>query len=247
MSYAKPIGDSKLLDKKPPARNEKFAKVKPVVESGMTVELAEYMRQNAIKVKKQPGELFKRVLTKVVADDIERKINPEILPDGGFAKPMDEYRGGRGAQPQEVELLLVDCRPEEDYKQCHIAGALHYPRVKVIHATNPFLPEMFSFKNKENKLIVMYDLEEEMAVELANIVFQKGIDNIAIMAGGLREFVQDYSAYLIGTCPVPIVPRDERLKRRADEVTLARSEARSSASHKPKSLSNSLARPHYRK
>lgn len=244
MSVVKPIGDSKVMEKKVPARSERFSKVKPVVESGMTVELAQYMKQNAIRVKRQPGELFKRVLTMSVANAIERKISPEVMEDGGFARPMDEYRG---ATKEEVDYLVVDCREEEDYRKCHVAGALHYPRIKINHSTNPFLPEMFAYKNKENKLIVMYDLEEESVTELANIVFQKGVDNIAIMAGGLREFVQDYSSYIIGESPVPIIPRDERLKRRADEVTIARSEARSTASHKPKSLSNSLARPQYRK
>lgn len=247
MSIAKPIGDSKLLDKKVPARNEKFAKVKPVVDSGMTTELKDYMKQNSIKLKKQPGELFGRVLASTVAAFIHHQLHPDVLEDGGFARPMDEYRGGLDPQKPEMRYLLVDCRDVEDFQHCHIQGALHYPRVKINHSTNPFLPEMFAFRNKPLHTIVMYDLREESVLELANVVFQKGVDNVAIMAGGLQEFVQEHSDLILGESPVPILPRDERLKKRADEATLARSEARSTTtSHKPKSLSNSLAKPQYR-
>ncbi|EPY29917.1 hypothetical protein STCU_04327 [Strigomonas culicis] len=206
------------------------------------------MRESSVKLKKQPGELFKRVSTRAVSECIQQQTAPQLMDDGGFAHPLDEYRGSPfDSSEKKTDFLLVDCREAEDYEKCHIKGALYYPKTRIYHGTNPFLTEMYAFKNKENKMIVLYDLEEERVAALANTIFEKGVDNIAILAGGLREFVQDYSSYIDGESPVPIVPRDARLQRRADQITQARSEARTSISHsKPKSLSNSLAKPAYR-
>lgn len=269
MSFKEPIGDRDVLQRRQKPVTQRYDRVQAVVETGLTAEVAQYIRHNEVKLKKQPGELFRRVRTSAIADYAERKAleanggDPQRLEDGGFARPMDEYGGGgagqrdntftvtdtAGASPKISDYIVLDCRSAEEYEQCHIAGALHYPKIRMNHATNPFLAEMFAFKNKEGKLIVIYDLDEAVAPQTANIIYQKGIDNVGLLAGGLREFVQEYAQWVVGEPPVPIVPRDEKLKRRADEITQARSEARSSASssHKPKSLSSSLAKPQDRK
>ncbi|KAG5494032.1 hypothetical protein JKF63_01865 [Porcisia hertigi] len=242
MSINPAIGDKDVLNRRLVV-NPKYNAVKPVVESGMTAELAQYMRDKVVKTKKQPGELFRRLSTHSIADFLDRQEPKSVLDDGGFARPMDEYGGiGNADGKPAMSFLLLDCRRVEDYESCHIKTALHYPKIKLHHSTNPFLPEMYTYKNKENMFIVLYDLEEEAVLPLANTMFQKGIDNAAIIAGGLREFAQDYAEFLTAPSPVPIIPRDLRMKRRADEVTQARTEARSSMSHKPKSLSSSLAR-----
>lgn len=150
------------------------------------------------------------------------------------------------------EMLILDVRDREDYEFCHIQGALHYPASKLGHAMNPFTAEILAFRNKENKVIVLYDLEEEVVVgrKVANIFFEKGCDNVVIISGGLREFVQSHSAYIVGESPVPIVQRaPPRVARAREELsermsastrsTLAHSTA---TSHKPKSLASSLAR-----
>ncbi|KAH9577272.1 Rhodanese-like domain [Trypanosoma melophagium] len=247
MSYSDTIGDKDLLRRKTPV-NPKYSYVKPVVESGLTAELAQFIKQSTVSTQRQPGEAFFRVHPKLLGDYINHlrnlKEREQCVENGGFMHPMDEYC------PPELkptkEYLILDVRSEEEYNTCHIEGAIHYPKRKMVHATNPFLPEMFSFKNKENKLIVVYDLEEELTVgqKVGTILFEKGIDNIGVLSGGLREFVQDYSSLIVGESPVPIVPRDKRLQRRAEAFSAARSETnRSSFTHKPKSLSNSLAKP----
>ncbi|CBZ30410.1 conserved hypothetical protein [Leishmania mexicana MHOM/GT/2001/U1103] len=242
MSMNPTIGDKDILQRRMSA-NPRYDGVQAVVESGMTAQLAQYMRNIKIKTKRQPGELFQRLRIDVIAAFLSRQEPKSVLEDGGFARPMDEYGGPENAVDKvATSYLLVDCREVEHYEACHIKTALHYPKIKLHHSTNPFLPEMYAYKNKENKCIVLYDLEEEAVVNLANTMFQKGIDNVAIIAGGLREFAQDYANFLTAHPPVPIVPRDWRMKRRADEATQARSEARTSMSHKPKGLSSSLAR-----
>ncbi|KEG14154.1 testis specific, 14 [Trypanosoma grayi] len=250
MLHRDSIGDKDLLRRKTPP-NPKYKDVKAVVETGLTAELAQFIKQTSAVTQRQPGEAFLRIRSKAVADYIvqlqQAQEQTQAVEDGGFAHPMDEYRPAN-ARPAK-EYLILDVRSEEEYAACHIEGALHYPKRKMVHATNPFLPEMFAFKNKENKLIVVYDLEEELTVgqNVATIIFEKGIDNVAVLAGGLREFVQDHESLIVGESPVPIIPRDVRLQKRAEALSAARSEThRSAFTHKPKSLSNSLAKPRVR-
>ncbi|KAG8348996.1 Rhodanese like domain [Trypanosoma vivax] len=246
MSFRDTIGDPNLFARKPPA-NPKYEHVKPVVETGMTVELARFMKNMGSSLQRAPGEPFMRMRPRLLGEYLQLLQKPLDMGDGGFAHPMDEYRS-QNAKP-EKEFLVLDVRSEEEYAACHIECALHYPKRKMVHATNPFLPEMYAFKNKENKIIVVYDLEEELTVgqNVATILFEKGIDNIALLSGGLREFVQDYSNFIVGESPVPILPRNKRLLKLAEAASAARSETlRSSFTHKPKSLSNSLAKPRVR-
>ncbi|ORC93700.1 testis specific, 14 [Trypanosoma theileri] len=250
MSYSDTIGDKDILRRKTPT-NPKYSYVKPVVESGLTAELAQFIKQTTASTQRLPGEPFLRVRPKLLGDYInllkELKEREQCDENGGFVHPMDEYR------PPELkpskEYLILDVRSEDEYKECHIEGALHYPKRRMVHATNPFIPEMLAFKNKENKLIVVYDLEEDLTVgqKVGTILFEKGIDNIAVLSGGLREFVQDYPTLIVGESPVPIVPRDKRLQKRADAISASRTEtSRSYFTHKPKSLSNSLAKARQR-
>ncbi|ESL09996.1 hypothetical protein TRSC58_02276 [Trypanosoma rangeli SC58] len=248
MSVRNTIGEQNFLLRRTPA-NPKYEKVKAVVESGLTAEVAQLMKRAGPNVRRYAGESFLRMRPSVLAEYIskckrQQEVENGCENDGGFLHPMDEY-APPNARP-EKEYLILDVRSEEEYKACHIEGALHYPKRKMLHAINPLLPEMFEFKNKEKKFIVVYDTEEELTVgqNVGTILLEKGLDNVVVLTGGLREFVQDYSLLIVGKSPVPIVPRDNRLQKRAEALSAARSETQRSAfSHKPKSLSNSLAKP----
>lgn len=245
MSRREPIGNKNAILRRPPA-NPKYENVRPVVDTGMTVELARLIKQLNFTAQRRVGEAFLRVPCRVLADYIQRGRRAagasQREEDGGFAHPMDEYRPP-DAGP---ECLLLDCRTEEEFAACHIEGALHYPKRRLAHAMNPFLPEMLAAKNKSDKLIIVYDLEGELTLgqNVGMILFEKGIDNLAVLDGGLREFVQDYASLIVGESPVPIVPRDNSLRKRAEAASAARGDTdRSFFTHKPKSLSNSLAKP----
>jgi centrosomal protein CEP41 len=45
-------------------------------------------------------------------------------------------------------------------------------------------------KNKEDKLIVVYDEDESIAAPVATTMFQKGIDNVYLLSGGKRRSKQ---------------------------------------------------------
>jgi centrosomal protein CEP41 len=162
--------------------------------------------------------------------------------------PHEEFTLPKGPK---MEYLILDVRDRDSYEQCHILNALHFPPSRLSHATNPYTNEILAFKNKEHKVIVLYDLDEEVVVQrqIGNIFFEKGCDNVLVMAGGLKHFVQDFSHLVMGEPPVPIVPKDPRVASRGGTSISGMSIAEGSkvhstaTSHKPKSLSTSLARP----
>jgi centrosomal protein CEP41 len=152
------------------------------------------------------------------------------------------------------KLLLVDVRDPEDYAKCHIAGAVSFPAARLSRAANVWTPEVFACLNKPGCVLVLYDLEEEILVgrNVGNIIFEKGADNAVVMAAGMREFAQRNAEFLVGECPVPIVPRAPLLPTAAllsagvgvgGASCAASTTAQSAATtHKPKGLSSSLAR-----
>lgn len=184
---------------------------------------------------------------------------PPALSGGAYSPQRPPSQGDTQSNSGEFtlpkgpkkEYLILDVRDREDYERCHILNALHFPPSKLSHATNPYTAEILAFKNKENKVIVLYDLDEEITVQkhIGNIFFEKGCDNVVVMAGGLKHFVQDFSHLVLGEPPVPILPRDPRIASRGGTSACGNSIAEGSkihstaTSHKPKSLSTSLARP----
>ena len=280
-SYRPPLGDPDLLKKRTVA-NPRFEGVQPVVECGINTNLAKMIQESEKSVKQGKDELFRRVRATTIAAALEdlyaaakvQSFDEDVGFRGGYPPvgTPPQYGGGRQIPPPpppqrsplddeyqipkapKREYLILDVREREEYEACHILGALHYPPTKLTHATNPYTTEILQFKNKENKVIVLYDLEEEIVVgrRVGNIFFEKGVDNVVIISGGLREFVQSFSQLIVGQSPVPIVPKNMRVATRGGTSTMgsvrggsdAGGRAMSSAtSHKPKSLSSSLAKP----
>lgn len=260
------MGDPDLL-KRRITSNPKFDHVEPTIECGITSNLARMIRESEPSIKQRGDELFHRVRASTVAAALEAlhldmKMREYALQDeahvanhyGQVPPPpplpqslLDDYQIPKAPKK---EYLILDVRDREEYEKCHILSALHFPPSKLSHATNPYTPEILSFKNKENRVIVLYDLEEEIVVgrKVANVFFEKGCDNVVIIAGGLREFVQNFSHLILGESPVPIVPKNQRVMSRGGTSvsggqSIDGSKVHSAAtSHKPKSLSSSLAR-----
>ena len=64
-------------------------------------------------------------------------------------------------------------------------AAWNYPVRLLSRAFNPFTPEILAFRNQEpGRIIVLYDLNDEMAASAANLMFEKGIDNVFVLNGG---------------------------------------------------------------
>jgi len=242
MSVPKPIGDPKLLSR-PINRNPRFSDVDSVVDTGSTINTVQRVRESEVSVKRNPGENFRRLRPGTVVRLVAAAQQPPQERDA------DDY--ALPAPPPATKVLLLDVRDRDEYDACHISSAMHYPAMMLNRSTNQFPAELLAFKNKENHLVVIYDLEEEIvtARKVGNVFFERGFDNIAVISGGLKEFVQEHSDMITGPPPCPIIPRKtvrtplSSAARGPRDLDAASTRATSVAtSHKPKSLSTSLAR-----
>ena len=67
----------------------------------------------------------------------------------------------------------------------HGCAAWSYPLRLLSRAFNPFTPEILAFRNQEpSRIILLYDHGDDLAASAANLMFEKGIDNVFVLNGG---------------------------------------------------------------
>ena len=52
------------------------------------------------------------------------------------------------------------------------------------------IPQLSQYKNKQNKIIIVYHFDERKGIEYTNQFCQKGFDNIYFLNGGIEGFGQ---------------------------------------------------------
>eukprot|EP00755_Sulcionema_specki_P024602 Sspe_Gene.15101::Locus_5241_Transcript_1_3_Confidence_0.500_Length_1201::g.15101::m.15101/K16455/CEP41, TSGA14; centrosomal protein CEP41 len=226
---AKPvIGDRDILEKRMPHRKEMegyqkkhYGHIQSTIDTGPN---HNNTKDPSVKeVKRDAHEHFKR-------------IKPSTL-HRLLTTPLME---------RETKVLVIDVREQDDYSKAHIADAIRFPPAKLCHAMHPFLPEMHEHLNKENHIVVAYDLDDTMVQHVANQIFERGMDNIYVLTGGLYEYVRDHVEGVVGEPPIP--PPDDRRPVRKKGLSdtassITRGAVSGASSFKPKSLSSSTARP----
>lgn len=273
MSYYKPIGNPAELQKKM-AENPKFSRVTTTLDTGVSTTVMKRLHEFDVNLKQAPGENFKRMHPNSLAryiDFVQMMAQQQQQPGATADRMADIYEGDVFAgvmpaleaqnQPQK-KILLLDIRDPEDYLKCHLATAQSFHFTRLNRSQNVWTPEIIKAINKDDWVILIYDLQEETATRMnvANGFFEKGINNVMVLAGGLREFAQRHSSLLVGECPVPIMQRPTLPERATVMSTCTRSKAGSVAggsvadgasavsrasmatSSRPRPLASSLAR-----
>ncbi|PRP77442.1 centrosomal protein [Planoprotostelium fungivorum] len=95
-------------------------------------------------------------------------------------------------------FLLLDVRREEQFADCKIRTALSYPSAMLARSTNEFIREIYTFRNREGRYIIVYDEDESIASRVATTMIQKGIDNVYLLSGGLTEMIQVGPYHVLG-------------------------------------------------
>ena len=90
--------------------------------------------------------------------------------------------------------------------------ATTYPVALLHRANHPFSAEILTYANKQGRLIVIYDNDERISTQAANLMFEKGIDNVCVLKRGLGEFAHQYPELVLGELP-------EQLKRAPPRVS----------------------------
>ena len=94
-----------------------------------------------------------------------------------------------------AEVMILDCRPFEDYHACRVHGAYHYDIAQLGKATNQFPRELYFFKApiESNKMIVIYDSGRD--VEATQRLGNAFVEKVRAAAAALAQFVLPRSAH----------------------------------------------------
>ena len=104
----------------------------------------------------------------------------------------------------ETNFILLDLREEEEYAKWHIKEAINFPAPNI--SRDKTFAQLLRFKNKPNKLIVVYLSDERQGTQYAKVLFEKGFDNIYLLTGGIEKFLE--SSYdLVEGEDVPAKPK----------------------------------------
>ena len=84
----------------------------------------------------------------------------------------------------ETSFLLLDLREPEEYNIWHIKEAINYPAPNI--GRDKIIPELYLFKNKLNKLIIVYMNDERAGTKAAMLLAEKGYENTFLLSGGIE-------------------------------------------------------------
>ncbi|XP_065656891.1 centrosomal protein of 41 kDa B isoform X2 [Hydra vulgaris] len=104
--------------------------------------------------------------------------------------------------PSCLPFLLLDIRDEDSYNACHIIGALNYPSTMLTRSVNYLTKDLFNFKNKPGKIVIVYDDDEKLAPNVATVLVQREMDNVIMLSGGMKVLNKKFpGCFLTGTLP----------------------------------------------
>lgn len=86
-------------------------------------------------------------------------------------------------------MLLLDLRDVEDYRMAHVKGAISFPSPNI--ARDKFIKQIWHYKNKEDKIIIIYHEDEKSVIEAAELLVEKEFKNVYIMTSGFEIFAEE--------------------------------------------------------
>lgn len=101
----------------------------------------------------------------------------------------------------EKPYLILDAREPGEYNLCHILQARSLPYTML--RRDQYHPDIYRFRNKPETLIIIYCDDERISREAAKLLVDRGIDNIFLLTGGMKEFAYDFPAFVEGEVPSP--------------------------------------------
>jgi len=99
----------------------------------------------------------------------------------------------------------LDLRDPDEYDFWRIKESINYPAANI--GRDKVIPELFRFKNKADKLIIIYMGDERKGTAAANLMAEKGYENVFLLSGGIEQFNEEFNSLVEGRN----VPKPRRL------------------------------------
>lgn len=93
-------------------------------------------------------------------------------------------------------FLLLDLRDPDEYDFWRIKEAINYPAANI--GRDKIIPELYRFKNKGNKMIIIYMGDERKGTAAANLMAEKGYENVFLISGGIDQFNEEFNHLVEG-------------------------------------------------
>lgn len=202
-----------VMDRRVP-KSEKYANVQGKLDTGMNINKVQVItarefarRRNEIYFRVSAKQLFE-LLSEYEAEDSENVHDSSF--DGAGGPRIVTY--SESAEPEyNRPYLILDCRERAEYNQCRLVQARSFPQALLNR--DQMHPEIYKFRNKEERLIIIYCDDERISREVCKTLVDRGTDNIFILQGGLKEFAGLYPEFIEGDVPTSWSPPKSALQR----------------------------------
>ena len=129
----------------------------------------------------------------------------------------ENYNGGVYNESNErAPFLFLDVREKPEYNQCHLKCARNYPANNLKH--DKVSPELYFYKNRNGYVIVIYDLNDRMARNVATMFTEKGYENIFLLTGGLERFAALHPDLVTDVLPEPNEGKENKSRTKRGKI-----------------------------
>jgi len=200
------IGDKFGLKDNIKPKSTKYDSIKPTVNTGKTIK--NVVLESDKLVSKKKSELFKRVNAKAIQKLLSENnlhesiynhsINGNVVNNADLKDKTDTASVITVTSSTQIigdlskftKFCIIDLRDTDEYDDYHIKDSINMPYFNI--SRDKFPQDMYMMKNKEDKMIICYSLDERTSIPHCQLLFQKGFDNIYLLTGGIEEFVKKF-------------------------------------------------------
>lgn len=246
--------------------NSKYEKIKPTINTGKTIKDVVVVSDKLISKKK--SELFSRVSClgiKKLHD--ENPLKESIYNINENNEYIDEVSAKDNKNLKEIEkekdvistfsitsttqvgdlskitnYIIIDLRDNEEYEDFHIVESVNMPYYNI--SRDKFPSNMYMMKNKMDKMIICYSLDERTSIPHCQLLYQKGFDNIYMLTGGIESFVVKYPELCEGKGMSRIMLEQAKKKEADDENNVKTKYSKQSGNSKASTVVNSNINKH---
>lgn len=189
------------MEKRVP-RNEKYAHVQGVLNTGLTVDKVKFV--TAREYSKRRDEIFFRINKNQLYELYNEYETSEYesITESGRSNTLRIVTHSTNEEPvNEKPYLILDVRETAHFNAYHLLQARSYPYTLI--RRDQLHPEIYKFRNKPETLIVVCCDDERISKDVAKTLVDRGTDNVYLLTGGIDEFAHEYPAFIEGIPPSP--------------------------------------------